>query len=80
MSEEALFYGYRNTEGYATECACGDQITSQFGTEAAVAEAIRIHQGTTVHQQWREWQKAVHALQRPTRHKCPCHNHQDGAA
>lgn len=73
MTEEALFYGYRNAEGYSTECACGDTIHSQFGTEAAVAEAIRIHQSSTVHEQWRGWQEAVHALRRPTRKPCPCH-------
>lgn len=73
MTEDSLFYGYRNAEGYSADCACGDTIHSKFGTEASVAEAILIHQGSAVHQQWREWQEAVHALKRPTRKPCPCH-------
>ena len=75
MTEQGLFHAYRNTEGYSTECACGDVIESQFGTEPAIADALTIHYASTVHQQWREWQEAVQALKRPTRHPCPCHNH-----
>jgi hypothetical protein len=77
MSEAELFAAYRNATGWETECQCGDMITSQLGTPSAVEEAVRLHQESTVHQQWREWQEAVQALQRPTRHKCPCH---EGAA
>ena len=78
MSEAELFAAYRNATGYETECMCGDVIVSQLGTPAAVEEAVRLHQESTVHQQWRGWQEAVQRLQRPTRHKCPCHEH--GAA
>jgi hypothetical protein len=73
VTEETLFAAYRNTEGYSAPCACGDDITATYASEPAIAEAIRIHQESTVHQQWREWQEAVHALQRPTRRPCPCH-------
>lgn len=75
MTEDVLFQAYRNAEGYSTDCACGDVVVSQFGSEAAVAEAIALHQESAVHQQWRQWQEAVIALQRPTRHPCPCHAH-----
>jgi hypothetical protein len=78
VTEQGLFYAYRNLEGYATECACGDEITSVSGSEATVGEAVRLHNESTVHQQWSEWQEAVHALQRPARKPCPCHAH--GAA
>lgn len=78
MSEQELFAAYRNATGWEAECDCGDVITSQFGTPSAVEEAVKLHQESTVHQQWRHWQEAVVALQRPTRRKCPCHDH--GAA
>jgi hypothetical protein len=78
MTETALFHAYRNMTGYSTECSCGDVIESRFGTEDAIREALRIHYESTVHQQWTEWQEAVHALRRPARRPCPCHNH--GAA
>lgn len=74
MTEETLFSAYRNATGYSTECACGALVESQYGTEEAVRNALAIHYESTVHQQWSEWQKAVHALQRPTRHPCPCHS------
>lgn len=73
MTEEVLFAAYRNAEGWASECACGATIHSQYGTESAVAEAIRMHQESTVHRQWRSWQEAVEALQRPVTRPCPCH-------
>lgn len=73
MTEHALFYAYRNAVGYAAECSCGQVIESQVGTEDAVAEAVRIHNESTVHRQWREWQDAVDALKRPPRRACPCH-------
>lgn len=78
MTEQALFHAYRCIDGYRTDCACGDAIVSASGTEAAVGEAVRLHQESTVHRQWSEWQEAVHALQRPARRPCPCHQH--GAA
>jgi len=78
MSEAELFAAYRNATGYETECDCGDVIVSQLGTPAAIEEAVRLHQESTVHSQWRSWQEAVIALRRPTRRRCPCHN--DGAA
>lgn len=77
MSEQELFAAYRNATGWETECDCGGLITSQFGTASAVEEAVRLHQESTVHQQWRGWQEAVQALQRQPRRKCPCH---EGAA
>lgn len=75
MTEQGLFYAYRNADGYSTECACGEEIVSVSGTEAAVGEAVRLHNESTIHRQWSDWQQAVHALQRPTRRPCPCHNH-----
>lgn len=75
MSEQELFAAYRNATGWETECDCGDAIVSQIGTPAAIEEAVKLHQESTVHQQWRTWQEAVMALQRPTRRKCPCHAH-----
>jgi hypothetical protein len=78
VTEHALFHAYRNSFGYAAECACGEVIESTAGSERAVAEAVRIHNESTIHTQWSLWQEAVHALQRPTRRRCPCHDH--GAA
>lgn len=73
MTEEALFHAYRHMGGYAAECVCGGVIEADLGTEAVIGEAVRIHNESTVHRQWAEWQRAVHDLQRPTRHPCPCH-------
>jgi len=78
LTERALFDAYRRVDDYAAECACGEQIVAATGAEDVVGEAIRVHQESTVHQQWQVWQEAVHALQRPTRRPCPCHMH--GAA
>lgn len=75
MSESELFAAYRNATGWEAECDCGGAIVSQGGTVAAIEEATRLHQESTVHQQWREWQEAVMALQRPPRRKCTCHGH-----
>ncbi len=75
MTEKGLFHAYRNMDGYEAECACGDRIYAQSGDEATVGEAVRLHNESTVHQQWSLWQEAVHALQRPTRRPCPCHAH-----
>lgn len=80
MTERELFAAYRVTVpevGYASECACGELIESRLGTEEAIREALALHYATAIHQQWSEWQEAVHALQRPrpTRKPCPCHEH-----
>lgn len=75
MSEAELFAAYRNASGWETECDCGDIIVSQLGTPAAVEEAVRLHQESSIHRQWRSWQEAVMALRRPPRRKCPCHEH-----
>lgn len=75
MSEAELFAAYRNATGWETGCECGDVIYSQLGTPPAVEEAVRLHQESTIHAQWRVWQEAVHALQRPVRRQCPCHDH-----
>lgn len=81
LSEDELWAGYQEGTGwYVSACACGVDIVSETGTTEAVAAAIRDHQDQPVHQQWREWQAAVEALRRPTRHRCPCHNHGEGAA
>lgn len=75
MSEAELFAAYRNATGWEAECDCGDRIYSQLGTPAAVEEAVRLHQGSTVHAHYRAWQEAVAALRRPVRRHCPCHEH-----
>lgn len=75
MTEAELFAAYRNMLGYETECACGDTIVSVHGDEASIGAAVRLHNESTIHRQWSTWQEAVHALQRPTRHPCPCHEH-----
>lgn len=74
MTEAELFAAYRVSNGrYEAECACGDLITAPSGDEPTVTLAVSVHNESTVHQQWREWQEAVQALQRPTRKPCPCH-------
>lgn len=80
MTEAALFEAYRGIDGYATDCECGGEIKA--ADAADIAEAVLIHNESTVHQQWREWQEAVRALQRPTTRPCPCHrvNHPNDAA
>lgn len=76
MTEQALFYAYRNVDGtYSAECACGGIIEAQSDDAAQVAEAMNLHSESSVHAQWSVWQAAVHALQRPTRKPCPCHSH-----
>lgn len=75
MSEPELFASYRNATGWETECECGDRIVSQLGTRPAIEEAVKLHQESTVHAQWRVWQEAVRALRRPARKPCPCHEH-----
>ena len=76
MTEQALFYAYRNLNGtYSAECACGGVIESPSNDEDQVREAVRLHSEAPVHAQWATWQEAVHALQRPTRKPCPCHGH-----
>jgi hypothetical protein len=72
VTEAGLFAAYKSVRGYEARCACGVDIVSEQGDEASVAAAIDRHHETPVHLQWREWQDAVQALQRPTRHKCPC--------
>lgn len=74
MNEADLFDAYRNPDGhYVVDCVCGGQVYSLLPSEHSIAKAIELHQESDVHQQWREWQEAVSALQRPTRHPCPCH-------
>ena len=76
MTERGLFYAYRNMDGtYSSECACGGLIESPTGDERMIAEAVNLHNESPIHAQWAEWQEAVHALQRPPRHPCPCHGH-----
>lgn len=75
MPERELFAAYRHAGGYLSSCACGVDIFSEKGDEASVTAAIDAHNASTPHLQWREWQAAVAALQRPTRHPCPCHGH-----
>lgn len=77
MREDELFAAYRTEAGtYGAECDCGGYVESSLGTERAVAAALVAHYASAPHQQWSEWQEAVHALQRPARRKCPCHSHQ----
>ena len=57
-----MFAAYRNSLGWEAECDCGGTITSQFGTPPAIEEAVRLHQESTIHEQWRGWQEAVQAL------------------
>lgn len=72
MSEAELFAAYRNATGWETECDCGDTIYSQLGSApAGIEEAVRLHQESAVHSQWRSWQEAVHALQRPAPEEVP---------
>lgn len=73
LTEDELFGAYRTGDGYRADCACGGEIVSQLGSDVAVQGAIALHQESPLHQQWREWQEAVHALQRPTKRACPCH-------
>lgn len=75
MNEPELFAAYRHHDHWETECACGDLIIARANDEAAMAAAIDAHNASPVHQQWREWQEAVKALQRPTRRPCPCSGH-----
>jgi hypothetical protein len=79
VTERALFHAYRNVPpappGYSAECVCGDLITSESGDEDAVRDALTVHYESEVHEQWRVWQEAVEALQRPTRRPCVCHEH-----
>lgn len=76
MTEQALFYAYRNLDGtHASDCACGWIIESPSGDPLQVAESINLHNESPLHAQWSIWQEAVHALQRPTRKPCPCHSH-----
>ena len=78
LTEDDLFVAYRVADGrYVTDCACGGTITAESGSHAVVEAAIDAHNATALHLQWREWQDAVKALQRPTRHPCPCHGHSD---
>jgi hypothetical protein len=75
VTERALFHAYRNatTEHFEAPCVCGETILSLTGDELSVAEAVILHNESTVHAQWARWQEAVHALQRPARRPCPCH-------
>ena len=73
MTERALFHAYRHIDGYRAACACGVDIYAERGDEVSVTAAIAAHNATPLHLQWREWQDAVKALQRPTRPPCPCH-------
>lgn len=74
MNEAALFDAYRNHDyGFAVECACGDVIRAERALDVEVA--ISVHNESPVHQQWRAWQAAVAALQRPVRRKCVCGGH-----
>jgi hypothetical protein len=73
VTESALFAAYRHAGGYLAPCACGVDIFSESVDEASVTAAIDAHNDSAPHLQWREWQAAVKALQRPTRHPCPCH-------
>ena len=72
MTETELFAAYRHVDHWESECACGELIVSEHGDELSVMSAIDVHNESTVHAQWRSWQEAVRALQRPTRRKCPC--------
>lgn len=58
-TEDELFESYRRGSRYATECACGLVIESPSGSERDVAEAIRSHNESTVHQLWGQWQEAL---------------------
>lgn len=78
MTERELFAAYRVIDAYEAPCACGDTIRSEHGDESSVAAAVALHNESTVHARWSTWQETVHALQRPTRRPCPCHDH--GAA
>jgi hypothetical protein len=75
VTEHELFSAYRHLGHWEAECACGEMVVSEQGDEAAVTSALNIHYESTVHAQWRVWQDAVRALQRPTRRKCPCAEH-----
>lgn len=56
MSERDLMKGYRwNTETRIEDCACGGEIES-LDDWRAIAYAVEVHNGSTVHQQWRAWQ------------------------
>jgi hypothetical protein len=70
MTEAELFAAYQVSSGYSAQCSCGLWIDAK--DRDAVAESIEIHNLSQVHQQWREEQDAVEALQRPTRRRCPC--------
>lgn len=80
MTEEDLFAAYRNSDfGYAAQCSCGDWIRSAKGDERSVGSAIRLHNESTVHEQWRLWREALGEVT-PAKHPCPCHDHGQGAA
>lgn len=71
VTERELFAAYRKADAYEAECACGDLIAA--ASSDLVEQAVALHSESTVHTQWREWQKAVLALKRPARKPCPCH-------
>lgn len=80
MTERELFAAYRTPAGYSAQCACGSWVSARAGSgEIGVSEAVRIHNESPDHQQWREEQKAVEAMKRPTRHRCPCCSHGETA-
>lgn len=77
-TEPELFHAYQSLGHYKAACACGDDIRAETSDERTVGAAIRLHNLSPLHQQWREWQDAVEKLQRPTSHPCPCHDHGAG--
>lgn len=59
MTEDDLFAAHRNGSVYQTRCACGLVIESPTGREADVMRAIDIHNQSTVHQRWSQWQQSL---------------------
>jgi hypothetical protein len=73
MIEPELFAAYRHASGYRAPCACGAVIRAS--AQDQVPGAVRVHNTSRFHRQWRAEQDAVEALRRPTSHPCTCHDH-----
>lgn len=58
-TEDELFESYRVGSRYVTRCACGLCIESPTASEVDVTRAVNLHNSSTVHQRWGEWQEAL---------------------
>jgi hypothetical protein len=56
VSERSLFHAYRvsSSARRVERCACGGDIEAEDDYRA-IADAVDLHNASTVHQQWRAW-------------------------